>query len=108
MTRRRYRQDPETLKLVEVTDDDYMPSKRGDSALWNDRHYENLSTTDGVDISSRSKHRSYMRQHGLCTHDDFKGEFAKQERAREAYRKGERPSITKADIQRAIHQLTRR
>lgn len=107
MTRRRYRQMPD-FSLVEITDDDYLPSTKGDASLWNDRGYENMSTTDGVDISSRTKHREYMKAHGLTTFDDFKGELSKKQQEREAYQRGDRPSITKADIERSIHQLMRR
>lgn len=109
MTRRRFIQDPATLKLIEVSDD-YTASReaKNDGALWGDRHYDGMTTTDGVDISSRSKHRNYMKSHGLTTFDDYKGEFAKQQQERDAYHRGERRTITKADIERSIHQLMRR
>jgi hypothetical protein len=76
-----------------------------DGALWGDRHYDGLTTTDGVDISSRTKHREFMKRHGLATYDDFKGEFDKREADRSAYRTGERGSVSRSDIEQAIHRL---
>jgi hypothetical protein len=96
------------LELIEITGDSYEPSRKGDAVLWNDRHYENLTTTDGVDISSRSKQRAYMKRHGLATYDDFKGEFERREADRAAYRTGERGSVSRQDIARAIDRLMNR
>lgn len=107
MTRRRFVQDPDTLELIEVTADREPTRHKGDAALWGDRGYDGLSTTDGVDISSRSKHRQYLKRHGLATFDDYKHEFARRESEREAYYKGQKGSISKSDIQQAIHKLTR-
>lgn len=105
MTRRRYVQDPVTLKLHEVTEDYVPDARRGDAALWSDRHYENLGTTDGVDISSRTKHREYLKRTGYTTFDDFKGEFARRQEQRDAYHRGERGTVSRRDIERAIDQL---
>lgn len=107
--KRRFVQDPVTLKLIEVTDD-YMPSRsaKADGALWGDRHYEGMTTTDGKDISSRSKHRQYMRETGMTTFDDYKETFAKKQAERDAYHMGQRGSVDRRDIERAIHKLTNR
>lgn len=107
MTRKRYRQMPD-LSLVEITDDDYMPSTKGDASLWNDRHYDGLKTTDGHDISSRSKHRQYAKHTGLVDFDDYKETFAKRQAERDAYHSGKRGSISRHDIDYAIHQLKNR
>lgn len=58
------------------------------NALAGDRHYDGLRAQDGTDISSRSKHREYMKRHGYTTTDDFKDTWAKAQREREEYRKG--------------------
>lgn len=105
MGKRTYRQDTVTLELIEITGDSYEPSRKGDEVLWNDRHYENLTTTDGVDISSRAKQRAYMKSHGLTTFDDFKGEFERRQTERDLYRSGERGTVNRRDIERAIHKL---
>lgn len=56
------------------------------NALAGDRHYDGLRATDGTDISSRSKHREYMRRKGLTTIDDFSGQWARAEKQREQRR----------------------
>lgn len=107
MTRRRYIQDRRTGELIEVTED-YTPPLRVDSgALWNDRSYEGLRATDGTDISSRTKHREYMRANNLTTVDDFKDTWAKAQQQREQYRQ-HGGTFSKRDVERAIHQLQNR
>ena len=54
-----------------------------------DRHYWNLTATDGTDIGSRTKHREYMRQNGLTTADDYKETWAKAEAYRAKIRAGD-------------------
>lgn len=66
-----------------------MPGFSGAAnALAGDRHYEGMRAPDGTDISSRSKHREYMRRTGLTTVDDFKGTWKKAENERTALRQG--------------------
>ncbi len=60
------------------------------NALAGDRHYEGLRAPDGTDISSRSKHREYMKRNGLTTQDDFKGQWAKADKERAEIREGTR------------------
>jgi len=93
----------------EVADRYFPPGPRVnalDNALAGDRHYIGLSAQDGTDISSRSKHREYMHRHGLTTADDYTETWAKAQKAREAYRRGERGTgaITRNDIERAFAQ----
>ena len=92
MARRRFIQMKEPpYELIEVTDD-YQPEVRADSgALWGDRSYDGMRAPDGTDISSRTKHREYMK--------------AKESRER-YYQQG--GSFKRADIERAIHQLQNR
>jgi len=78
---------------------------RHDGLLYNDRIYDGLRADDGSDISSRTRHRDYMRQRGLTTMDDFKGEWEKARQQRDDYFTGKRGTITRSDIERAIHQL---
>lgn len=56
------------------------------NALAGDRHYDGLRATDGTDISSRSKHREYMKSHGYTTADDFTGQWSAELKEREARR----------------------
>ena len=108
MTRRRFIQMREPpYELIEVTDD-YTPAMRTDSgALWGDRSYEGMQAPDGTDISSRTKHREYMKAKGLTTMDDFQDSWAKAKESRERYMT-EGGSFKRADIERAIHQLQNR
>lgn len=94
-------------ELIEITNQDYEPERRrGDSALWGDSSYDGMRATDGTDISSRTKHREYMRINGLTTADDYQSSWAKAKQAREQYmqRGG---SINRADIERVIAKLQR-
>lgn len=107
MTRRRWIQDRKTGELIEVTAD-YQPELRNDSgALWGDQSYQGLQASDGTDISSRTKHREYMKANNLTTMDDFKDSWAQAKVSRERYMT-EGGSFKRADIERAIYQLQNR
>lgn len=106
--RRRWVQkiDPETGKgrLVEISLNHWTPSRRSLSdtdALISDRHYDGMRATDGADISTRAKHRDYMRRNDLTTIDDFKQEWADAPRKRELEAQKER----RENVERAIHHL---
>lgn len=107
MTRRRYIYDPQTKEMVEVTQC-AEPETRADSgALWGDRHYEGMRATDGSDISSRSKHRQYMKNNNLTTMDDFTNSWAKAREQRDRlFTQG--GTFSKKDIERAMSQLQSR
>lgn len=77
-------------------------------ALWGDRHYDGMTAPDGTDISTRSKHREYLKRSGLVTFDDYQGTFAKQQEARDAYHSGQRGTISRNDIQRTIEKFMSR
>ena len=107
MTRRRFIQMREPpYELVEITDD-YDAPARADSALWGDRSYEGMVAPDGTDISSRTKHREYMKAKGLTTMDDFKDSWAQAKKEREHYVQNG-GSFKRADIERAIYKLQNR
>ena len=107
MTRRRWIQDRKTGELIEVTAD-YQPEMRNDSgALWGDQSYQGLRADDGTDISTRTKHREYMKANNLTTMDDFKDSWAQAKVSRERYMT-EGGSFKRADIERAIHKLQNR
>jgi hypothetical protein len=56
------------------------------NALAGDRHYENLRASDGTDISTRTKHREYMKANNLTIADDFKGTWGAAAKEREGLR----------------------
>ena len=103
--RRKFIYDRDLKEMVEVSVT-YEAPARADGALWNDKHYEGLKATDGTDISSRTKHREYMKRNGLTTADDFKDTWAKAGQKRAEYYQGKGGgAVTRDDIGRAIHQL---
>lgn len=107
MTRRRYIQDRHTGELIEVTSDYQAPMRNDAGALWGDRHYDGARATDGTDISTRSKHRDYMRANNVTTVDDFKDTWAKAREQRERlYTQG--GTFSRRDVERAISQLQNR
>ncbi len=65
-------------QLVEVSD--YRPEPR--APVVGDSHYDGLRTSDGVDVSTRAKHRAYMKEHGLALAGDFKETWAQAEQER--------------------------
>lgn len=95
--------------LVEVDPYTYQPPNRmnTDSALYGDRHYDGMRATDGTDISTRSKHREYMKLNNVTTVDDFKDTWARAREQRERlYTQG--GTFSRRDVERAISQLQNR
>jgi len=54
-----------------------------------DTHYDGARATDGTDISTRRRHREYMRRTGFTVADDYKQEWAKKAEQRECFRSGD-------------------
>lgn len=108
MARKRYIQDPDTGELIPA--EQYVPKYELNphNLIIGDRHYDGLQATDGTDISTRTKHREYMKKNGLTIADDFKGEWSRAAKERADYYQGKRGTITKNDIALAIHQLESR
>ena len=106
--RRRYRFDPELGEMVELTGDYERELKKGAlnhlGSLWGDRHYAGLQATDGADISTRKRHREYMRRTGYTTADDFTNTWAEAKKKREHYMQNG-GSVRKQDVYAAIEQL---
>jgi putative FmdB family regulatory protein len=74
------------------------------NALAGDRHYEGLRAPDGSDISSRTKHRAYMKAKGLTTVDDYTGTWKRQAQERAERLAGADPG-RKHDVAAAIEKL---
>lgn len=73
------------------------------NALAGDRHYDGLRATDGTDISTRTKHREYMKRNGLAMASDFKNTWASSQKEREALRTGTlKDAELRADITRQV------
>lgn len=102
MARRRYIYDQKTGEMAEVTLD-YAPP-RPDQAnyhIMGDKHYGNLRASDGVDISTRTKHREYMKQRGLSLAADYPETWKKAAEKRAEYFKGIDPT-RRAEVARAL------
>lgn len=72
--------------------------------LSNDRHYDGMRATDGTDISTRAKHRAYMKEKGYTTVDDFAGTWKKEAEARKERLAGN-DATRRTDLAEAIQKL---
>lgn len=86
-------------KLIEVPLDYTPPARNSDSLLWNDRSYQDANDSR---FASRSEHRDYMKRHGLTTVDDFKGQFAREQKLRERFLQHGTDATRREDIARAL------
>jgi hypothetical protein len=108
VARRRFIFSKELGCLVEVSPDYEQPSRNANDNFTSDAIYDGMTATDGTDISTRTKHREYMKRNGLTTADDFKETWSKAAQERAEYYTGKRGTVTREDIGRAIHQLESR
>jgi len=74
------------------------------NALASERHYDGLRATDGTDISTRAKHRAYMREHNLTTVDDFAQTWKRDAEKRAAALAGE-DTTRGRDVAQAMEKL---
>lgn len=109
MTRRSYVYDEQLGQMVERTREPVRRANAQDhlGGLWGDRHYDGMRASDGEDISSRKKHREYMKRHGVTTSDDFKDTWARARQQRDEYytRGG---TVRRQDIVASIEKLQHR
>lgn len=83
------------------SDAEVTPRAPTDSALWNDRLYQD----DGDRrYNSRKQHREYMARNGLTTIDDWTNTWAKDEKERKAALAGRDPS-RKQDVIEAFQRV---
>lgn len=73
-------------------------------ALWGDRNYAGLRSSDGTPIDTRTKHREYMRANGLTTIDDYPKHFERAAQERAKVFRGEDTS-RREDVARALAKL---
>ena len=103
MTRRRW----VYIDGIAVEDGEVQP--RNHNRVHGDLHYTDMRTTEGVDISTRTKHREYMKRTGLTTADDYTQTWADAKQKRDAYyTSGKGGAVKREHIERAIHDLQRR
>jgi hypothetical protein len=112
-----YRPHPETgeMTAIEVSRDapdaDAQLGIRRSTGDGGKFQYDNLRSTDGVDISSRTKHREYLKATGLAMASDFKESGDQYRKAREAGFSNETKAYKedlKRDIYTSIQQVRNR
>jgi hypothetical protein len=104
--RRSFVQDPDTGELIPK--EEYVPKYHLNAhhLIIGDRHYDGLRATDGTDISTRSKHKRYMKENNLTTMDDFQGTWDKEAKKRaEYYKEAKHGAVRREDVGRAIAEL---
>lgn len=75
------------------------------NALAGDRHYDGMQASDGTDISTRTKHREYMKRTGLTTASDYTETWKAQESVRQSVREGTyRDKDLRETIARSFYQ----
>lgn len=84
----KYVWDEESKSLVEVGSD-WTDAERRAPTPTEEISYGGLRATDGTDISSRRKRREYMRRHNLVDANDYAETWAKAQKERETFRRGE-------------------
>lgn len=89
-------------KLVEVGED-WVEAPR--PPVFGDSHYDGMRATDGTDISSRTKHREYMKANGLALASDFTETWASAEKRRS---QPQRDSERREQIGRALYEQEKR
>ena len=68
-----------------------------------DSHYEGLTGPQGEDVSTRTKHREFLKSSGLAMADDFKGEWATAEAQRQRFREGASDRERRTQVDRAFY-----
>lgn len=107
MTRKTWHYDEELGKMVEGPGTPRIDGHSGDGWRFSDRHYDGLVAPDGTNISSRKRHREYMRAHNLTTMDDFRETWKQSVKEREAFFTGRdrrESEQRKRDIAEAINR----
>jgi hypothetical protein len=93
---------------VEVTEDWHNPGNelghKSEAEV-----YGNLQATDGTDLSSRRKHREYMKRNGLTISEDYRQTWAKAAQERADVFNGTSTKDKKARreaVERAVYEVT--
>ena len=91
-------------EALEVSPDYQQPKDEAKFRVVNDRHYDGLRATDGTNISTRKRHREYMKRNGLTTMDDYTETWKQDAKQREKRMQGIDPN-RKRDIAEAMQRL---
>ena len=101
MRRRWIQINGELIDAASVPDAAVTPDA---GALWGDSNdYDGLRASDGTMIDTRTKHRAYMRRHGITTADDYQEHWQKMRRERdEFYTSGSDHAQRREAVEKAI------
>lgn len=103
--RGRWRYDATQGKCVDI-DAEWSDAEKRALTATEELVYGKTQGADGSDISSRSKHRAYMKQNGLALAGDFTEHWKKAEKERERVLSGQADSkATKETIGRELYRL---
>lgn len=104
--RGRFRYDAEAGQCVEVGAD-WTDAERRAATATEEIVYGNTQATDGTDLSSRKKHREYMKQNGLAMVSDFKEHWQTKKKERENFHgpNGTNTKRIKESVAQAFHKL---
>jgi len=94
---------------IEVSED-YVGEVRDGHRRSEEEIYGKITATDGTDLSTRKRHRDYMKANGLALADDYKNTWAKAEQRRQEYARGntgQGKQIREA-VARALYERKRR
>jgi hypothetical protein len=101
MARTRYLWDPESKSLVEVGAE-WTDTERRAPVVTEELVYGKAGAINGVDISSRKKHREYLKANNLAMASDFT-EHAPKVR-REALARTEEKRAIRETVGRALYE----
>lgn len=108
MSRRRFKYDQELGKVVEIGADWSDAETRAPVGTEELIYGGAGRSTDGADISSRKKHREYLKSTGAAMHSDYKETIQKRNAERMATAMGERDvSERKRDVYNSIQAVKR-
>lgn len=109
MSRRRwlFTQDGQPLpEPIEITEDWQDPGRPGGLRRSEEEVYGHIQATDGTDLSTKRRHREYMKKHGLTLSEDYRESWKKaaEDRAR-AFTEGPKSATRRESIERAMYQV---
>ena len=71
--------------------------------------YDNLRAIDGTDISSRTKHRNYMKANGVTMASDFQGTWQDAANERQQIQSGTHDKAARHEaVGRALYERSKR
>lgn len=109
MSRRRfvYREvEPGKVESFEVTDD-WRPTNADTGHKSEEEVFGKLQHSDGTDLSTRKRHREFMKSRGLTLSDDYKDHWAKAEQRRADLFSGKGSDKgVRQSLEKAVYQLT--